>query len=145
MEQELKNLVQTEGLGEKVFFIPHVPYKKLFEYIASSNLGICLLEDINLSKKYTSNNKVSECFAASVPVLMTDSVELQHIVKGIDATYMLKEFTPESLGRLINALLRNPKELQQKGKVGREAFEQRLNWQAQQHIFKKALNQLIIN
>ena len=63
-EDKLVNLSDTLE-NNKVIFLPFIPYKKLLKYISSATIGLILIENINLSKKYALANKVTEYMAAS--------------------------------------------------------------------------------
>jgi len=67
--------VNKNGLNERVKFINKVSIEELSAYTKGADLGINLLESINLSKKLASPNKLFEYIHAELPVICSYSPE----------------------------------------------------------------------
>lgn len=67
--------VNNNGLHERVKFINKVSIEELSAYTKGADIGINLLESINLSKKLASPNKLFEYIHAELPVICSYSPE----------------------------------------------------------------------
>ncbi|MFN5910648.1 MAG: glycosyltransferase, partial [Bacteroidota bacterium] len=77
----LKTEVKQKSLEERIKFTGLVPLNELPCYTKGANMGINLLEDLNLSKKYASPNKLFEYIHAEIPVLGSFSPENEKVLE----------------------------------------------------------------
>jgi glycosyltransferase involved in cell wall biosynthesis len=110
------------------FFLDHIPYDDLFNFIADADLGLVLLEHINYSKKYASANKFFECMACSVPVISSNSPELVRIFEKKEVGFLIEEINPKSIAEKVNEVIFKKDELKSKGNNGRILHENEMNW-----------------
>ena len=75
LKNELIELSIILNLQNRIKFIDTVSLEKLPGYTSGADFGINLLEDINLSKKLASPNKLFEYLHAGIPVICSNSVE----------------------------------------------------------------------
>lgn len=75
LKGDLVQLSELLNIGDKVKFIPAVPLEELPSYTQGADIGINLLEPINLSKKLASPNKLFEYIHAKIPVICSDTPE----------------------------------------------------------------------
>jgi glycosyltransferase involved in cell wall biosynthesis len=80
----LKETLKMKSDPEKVKFIDYVPITDLASYTAGADVGVNLLEEINLSKKMASPNKLFEYIHAGIPVLASKGMENQKVVEKFD-------------------------------------------------------------
>ncbi len=71
----LVQLTTQLGLEDRVYFHKSVPLEELAGYTKGADIGISLLEDFNLSKKYAAPNKLFEYLHAGLPVIINDTFE----------------------------------------------------------------------
>lgn len=135
--------VEKYNLQEKVKFIPRVDYKDLLSYTPSASLGLMLIEHINLSKKYSLANKVTEYMACGVPVLASESTENIRIISQAKSGVTKSFNTGEEIGNYLNELMKNSEQLKQWGRNGREAFEKEFNWEKHEPIFFAAFKKVL--
>jgi len=79
LEGSLRDFALGAGL-ENVYFLPPVKAWELPEFIRGATLGVVLIEDVDLSKRYSLPNKLLEYIAAGVPVLASDLPEIRRLV-----------------------------------------------------------------
>jgi len=84
IEPGLKAIVSQLDLSDRVKFIPKVSLNDLLKYTAGADVGINLLEDLNLSKKLASPNKLYEYIHANIPVLCSNTVENNKVLETFD-------------------------------------------------------------
>ena len=71
----LKQRAGREDLKGRVVFPGRIPPSQLAVYASGADIGINFLENINLSKKLASNNKLFEYIHAALPVLSSNNIE----------------------------------------------------------------------
>lgn len=124
----LRRTARQAGLEGRVFFPGVLPQVELHEWTASADLGVLILEPINLSKRYALANKVFEYMAAGIPILATDLPENRRIVCQCHCGWLTTTWTPQVLAEHISSIIARPSEMQRRGLNGRRWFEERYNW-----------------
>jgi glycosyltransferase involved in cell wall biosynthesis len=102
---ELKRLVASENLEEKVMFIQTLDYEDLMELTAVAELGLSLDKPMSLNQMYSLPNKLFDYIQARVPVLTSDLPEIRRIVDKYQVGLVCKEVTPEVISRCIREAL----------------------------------------
>jgi glycosyltransferase involved in cell wall biosynthesis len=128
LEESLARAVDGAGLQDRVFLAGTVPQAELHEWTASADLGVLVLEPINLSKRLALANKIFEYMAAGIPILTTDLPENRRIVDHCECGWLISDWTPLALAREITRILDEPEEMRRRGANGRRWFEERYNW-----------------
>ena len=82
---ELNDFIINNKLENKIKMLGRVHSQQLFHYTTSSDCGINLIDDINLSKKFTTATKMFEYFQAGIPVLCTNIKENEKILSKYNA------------------------------------------------------------
>lgn len=75
LKLEAQELVKKLNLEKRIKFIDKVPVVELLNYTSGADFGVNLLEDINLSKKFASPNKLYEYIHAGIPVICSNTIE----------------------------------------------------------------------
>jgi glycosyltransferase involved in cell wall biosynthesis len=128
LEPALRRAVLETGLGDRVKLAGVVPQGQLHEWTASADLGVLVLEPINLSKKLALANKVFQYMAAAIPVLATDLPENRRIIEQCECGWLVSNTRSEALAEQIGTILGDPDEMRRRGENGRRWFEDRYNW-----------------
>jgi glycosyltransferase involved in cell wall biosynthesis len=129
LEASLRNAAQDGGLEGRVFFLAAVPQPELHEWTSSADLGVLILEPINLSKRLALANKIFEYMAAGIPILATDLPENRRIIERCDCGWLVTSWTPPVLAEHIARIFTQPDEMKRRGANGRHWFETRYNWE----------------
>ena len=80
-EAALKEQVRSRKLGNRVYFIPRVPFGELHSYTCSADLGLCLIKGTGRSFYYSMPNKLFEYLMAGLPVLASDFPDMRAVVE----------------------------------------------------------------
>ena len=73
-----------------------VPQAELHNWTASADLGVLILEPINLSKRLALANKIFEYMAARVPILATNLPENRRILDSCKCGWLTERWEPRS-------------------------------------------------
>jgi glycosyltransferase involved in cell wall biosynthesis len=79
-EDALRNQVLRNGLRDKVYFLPRVPFAELHSYTCSADVGLCLIKGVGMSFYLSLPNKLFEYMMAGLPVLASDFPEMRAVV-----------------------------------------------------------------
>ena len=69
-----------DGVGSELWEFDGTFVTRVSDFNASADIGINLLEDLNLSKVYASPNKLFEYIHAGIPVLCSNTIENERIL-----------------------------------------------------------------
>ena len=78
------NKVDSEGLGDRVIFVPKQPYDTLLQYTAASDLGITFDKDTNINYRYSLPNKLFDYIITRTPILASDLPEIRKVIDHYD-------------------------------------------------------------
>ncbi len=101
----LKNMCTREALKNKVLFFPKMPYAEMMAYTISADLALSLDKDTNINYRYSLPNKLFDYIEASVPVLVSDLVELRRVVEEYGIGRVSQSHDPALLAVEIEAML----------------------------------------
>lgn len=104
--EKIKALIVAEGVQDRVFVIPAVPYEELVATTASADIGLIVLDgNYSLNQKWCLPNKLFEAMMAGVPVLSSPLEAVEDLLRDYDVGVVVNSLSPESVGPAINALL----------------------------------------
>lgn len=105
-EEVLRKQVSDSELGDRVYFLPKVPFHALHEYTCSADIGLCLIKPSGRSFELSMPNKLFEYFMAGLPVLAGPGPEIRAIIEETGAGDVVADIAnPEGIGRSIERLL----------------------------------------
>lgn len=81
IRDQLETYTSRHNFGERIKFMGMVPLGKLPSYTMGADIGVNLLEELNLSKKLASPNKLFEYIQAGIPVIASQTVENELVLK----------------------------------------------------------------
>jgi len=103
---QLKALLASEGIADRVKIIPPVPYEELLEWTASADIGLTLIPlDYTLNKRMCLPNKFFEYLMAGLPVLASELDAVAGVIKNYDVGRIVSSLAPAEVGAAINAML----------------------------------------
>ncbi|MBN1143766.1 MAG: glycosyltransferase [Bacteroidales bacterium] len=105
LEGELRELVNSLALHEKVKFLGRVPPEVLREYTIQADLGISLEENLGLNYFYALPNKLFDYIQARVPVLISGLPEMTAIVKKYEVGMTTDIHDPAQLANVFSLML----------------------------------------
>ena len=129
--QEFENIHYHEAVGSD----------RLYEFTGSANIGVCLIEDLCLSYKYSLPNKFFEYAMAGLPILVSDLPEMRKLVEEYDCGVVCESITPEGIVAGLRKLL--SRDLSKLGKNARQMAEDH-SWEVQEkklfNLYERVLN-----
>ena len=114
-----------------IFFHEAVSPHELLSYTSSADVGICMIEDVCLSYKYSLPNKFFEYGMASLPIITNNLIEVQEITEKFQCGWILKQETPLELKRLVEQIL---SEDISKYKKNSKKMSKDYNWEKQEVV-----------
>jgi len=103
----LKQMVKTQGLAHKVFFIPKQPFKRLIHYTKCADIGITLDKDTNINYRFSLPNKLFDYIHAGIPVLASPLVEIKKIIIDYNIGTLIENHDPEHIASKMRYMLEN--------------------------------------
>jgi glycosyltransferase involved in cell wall biosynthesis len=106
LKEQLISMIKTLRISKKIIFLPLIEASKLISYTAGADIGINLLEPINLSKKFALPNKIFEYIHVGIPIISSKTLEMEIIYRKYNLG-MLIENSTEKIALAINHLSEN--------------------------------------
>ncbi len=124
----IREAAERCGTSARVHILPPVPPGQVVSLAAGADVGLCLIEPINLSKKLTLPNKLFEYMMAGIPQVITDLPEMRRVVDGerVGAVVPVNP-SPKEVAAALRRLCETPDGLEM-GERAREAARERHNW-----------------
>ncbi len=138
LENKLKKLAADLKL-KNVHFLGKVNYEDLHSYTKTADLGVFLLEPLNLSKKLSSANKIFEYMKAGLPVLTTDQPENKKVVDSSGCGLLIKTTAPEKVAGKIREILENTEQYREMSENSLRGFLKNYNWDKEKQKLEKIL------
>jgi glycosyltransferase involved in cell wall biosynthesis len=127
---QLQALATREGVGDRVKFLPSVPYTELLDWTASADIGLTIYRpDYSPNVKMCLPNKLFEYFMAGLPVLTSQLDAITDLVTTYDVGYVLTVISPEAIGKVLNTLLADRSRLKHMRQNALNASQKDLNWE----------------
>lgn len=132
--EKMKALIVEEGVQDRVFVIPAVPYEELIATTASADIGLIVLDgNYSLNQKWCLPNKLFEAMMAGVPVLSSPLEAVEDLLRDYDVGVVVKSLSPEAVGPAINAMLADETGRARMGRNALIAARQTFNWEVEQY------------
>lgn len=127
---ELKVLIASKGVADRIKIIPSVPYAELLDWTASADIGLTIFSpDYSLNIRYCLPNKLFEYMMAGLPVLTSPLEAIVDVVQTYDVGQVLSSLAPEDIGEAINSMLKDTVGLAHKGNNALQAARNEFNWE----------------
>jgi glycosyltransferase involved in cell wall biosynthesis len=138
----LTRKVTTQGLKERIRFIPKCSWLALMKYTRSADAGLSLDKDSNLNYKFSLPNKLFDYISAGIPVIASDLTEISGILSEFKCGIVISEVTPEEISKAITAL-RDNRELLSELKQNATIASESLNWVTESLKVKKLYESIL--
>ncbi|WP_435335193.1 glycosyltransferase family 4 protein [Haloarchaeobius sp. TZWWS8] len=127
-EEELRETVAAAGVEDHVTFTGWIDFDDFPNYMATCD--VCLVpHESTPHTRTTVPHKLFQYMAMERPVLVTDLSPLARVVKDADSGVVAQPGDSDSIARALVELAENPDRTAQYGRNGREAVEDRYNWE----------------
>jgi len=144
--EQLKTLIEREGVADRVKLLPPVPYAELLDWTASADLGLIVYapqrsENIQLCLP----NKLFEYLMAGLPVLVSSLDVVAEVIRTYEVGAVAPSLAPTDIGTALNTLLKDSSALVRMRQNALAAAENEFCWEKEhrqlinlyQHIFNK--------
>jgi glycosyltransferase involved in cell wall biosynthesis len=141
---EIKTLIASEGLADRVKILPPVPYEELLDWTSSADIGLTLIPpDGTLNMRTCLPNKLFEYLMAGLPVLTSPMDAVAPLVTSYDVGQVVASLAPTDLGAAINAILRDAAGLARMRLNALNAAHSEFNWEKESlsliHLYQDIL------
>lgn len=124
---KLKIMVSNHSLGDRIKFLPKMSWEKMMSYTKSADIGVSLDKDTNMNYRFILPNKLFDYLSAGIPVIASDLIEVNKIVKENNCGIIIPSVTPENISSVFNHLLRDSEGLAAL-KSNASVTSEKLNW-----------------
>ena len=101
MENEIKTLITTLKLSDRITFLGHVAYDKLHTITSTATVGVSIEEDMGLNYRFALPNKLFDYIQAGVPVVVSNLPVMSKIVANFEIGITLLNRTPQALAQTL--------------------------------------------
>ncbi len=104
---QLKAMVKTHHLEDKVRFVGRVPYDTMMNYTFHADLGLSLDKDTNPNYRFSLPNKIFDYIHTTTPIVSSDLVELKRVINKHDVGRIIPEHSIPAIAKTINGILQD--------------------------------------
>jgi glycosyltransferase involved in cell wall biosynthesis len=97
----LPNIIQNEGLQNRVSLLPRMPYEQMMQLAAACKLGLSLDKNRSGNYLYSLPNKVFDYWMAGIPVLASNLPELRSLIQETGAGILCNKVDPEEIAQAV--------------------------------------------
>jgi len=108
-EEELKELAQELGMGDKIIFLGRMPHEKVLEILSQSAVGLALYTGGEPWTEFGDSMKAREYMACGLPVIMTDIPSTADDVEKNKAGLVIN-FERKALEEAVDYLFSSPED-----------------------------------
>jgi glycosyltransferase involved in cell wall biosynthesis len=138
---QVKRLVLTHELGDRITFIHKVPFEVLRHIIRQADLGLSLDKTDNLNHRLGLPNKIFDYLHANVPVLVSRLVESEKIVATYQVGAFIENHDPVHIASCISNIFADRARMEG-WKENTERVRRELNWENEGKIVLRIFEQL---
>ena len=137
---EIKAMVNTYGLGKRVYFHPAVSPDILLDWTRGADVGVHPIKGTCQNHRLCLPNKLFEYIQARLPVVVTDLPEMKKVVEKYGVGEVFRDGDVEDLAAKIDYVLMS----KHKYRSAVSAAAKELNWDVEKHrlidVYKTVLS-----
>jgi glycosyltransferase involved in cell wall biosynthesis len=122
LKDEFQKMTKELNLDLKVKHLGQVPNNELVSYTRGADIGLCLIEPVNLSKKLSLPNKIFEYIHAGIPVLGSELPEIKQIIN----MYNCGEIAALEINKIVDQIVKMSRS---DYKLGLKLAQEALTWE----------------
>lgn len=104
-ELQLKRMIESNGLHEKVKVYSPIPHAEVLHAINSSDIGVCFYNDKNLNSYFCASNKLYEYLDLGVKVLTNYTAGAAHVIKNGENGFCCRTINKKTIAEGIKSLI----------------------------------------
>jgi glycosyltransferase involved in cell wall biosynthesis len=129
-QQQLRALIASEGVADRVKILPPVPYAELLEWTASADVGLIIYSpDDSSNMKMCLPNKLFEYLMAGLPVLASELDAVVEVIKSYGVGQVVSSLAPADVGAAITDMVADPVALAEMRHHALDAARQEFCWE----------------
>ena len=128
--REFNKLVSDCQLEDYVYILGPISYEDIPDYVASVDIGIIPLPDIDWWNT-SSPMKLFEYLAAGKPVILSPIEAHKNVIRDHPIAYYLADVTEQEIAKGIKYLYDRRQNLESTGKTGQDLVKDQYTWDAQ--------------
>ena len=125
-----RNAVEL-NVAHRLILLPPVNHEILVAYIESADVGVCPIQDISLSYRYSMPNKLFEMAFAGIPICCSALPEMQKFVESHRIGKAFNEKDPASIAATVKQVLANRERYSLDG-PSITSLKNKYSWEAQE-------------
>lgn len=125
---ELVNLVNDLGISDKVEFTGWVSFERMFDYLAGSDVGVCLCLPENKDSKTAKPNKLFQYMFMGLPVIVGDLPAMRETVAKTKSGLIVEPANVDDLAGTIQRLYDDTELAHDLGQQGRQSVLEDLHF-----------------
>lgn len=106
-DTKIQKLAESLNVGHRLILLPPVNHELLVSYIESADVGICPIQDISLSYRFSMPNKLFEMAFAGIPICCSALPEMKKFVETHNIGKAFNEKDPQSIADTVQEVLNN--------------------------------------
>ncbi len=127
-EKTLRQKVMTEKLSNNVKFYGWKNYAAMMKLLQNSHIAI-IPHLRSIQTNNSSPNKLFQYMFMQKPIVVSDCDSVKRIVEGVNCGVVYEDKNPIDLAQKIKLLFKNDKLCQNMGNSGKNAVQEKYNWQ----------------
>jgi glycosyltransferase involved in cell wall biosynthesis len=106
--ENLKTLVKTRRLSDKVVFLPKMPFNELMQFTRNADVGLTLDKDTNINYRFSLPNKLFDYIHCGIPTLASNLPEVRKIIEEYSVGIITPNHQPVCIAQKIEEILNSP-------------------------------------
>ncbi len=127
--------------GQGVEFMGRVDPDKVLDHTYDAHLVLATYDPSNKNNRIGPSNKLFEAMACGRPCVVSKGTYPSSVAKSEDCGYAI-DYSPRALKELLEALARDPDDMERKGMNALKAAKKRYNWKVQEGKLLKIYEEL---
>jgi len=125
--EDLKIIVKKAMIGDRVRFLPLMPWAEMMRYTKAADAGFCLEKDTNINYRFSLPNKLFDYISAGIPVIAGNLPLISSVLAEHSCGIIIPEITPGEIIKAVELLDRN-RDLLAVLRKNSEGASVELNW-----------------
>ncbi|MFH1975759.1 MAG: glycosyltransferase family 4 protein [Pseudomonadota bacterium] len=125
---EAKQMVIDKGLEDIVRLPGRASRAQVADYLSIFDVGMLINSCEGITRNGTSPLKFWEYLAAGLPVIISDNLNLNPIVRNENMGLILTESSPQNIAKAIEEIFRKRDDFAEIGKRNRKLVEEKYSW-----------------
>lgn len=123
-------LARSQGLLDRqVFFPPAVAEDRLIEAATEADVGVIPYEPVNVNNRLACPNKLSQYFAAGLPIVCNDLEFVRHVVVDNSIGHSVDFSDEHRAAAIFNKVIDAPREIEAMARRAQKFFAEHFHWE----------------